>query len=342
MNILFAWLVFTGIALKNGKAINPVTTVGLVDSAGMPAGAEAFRTLRMGDRITAINGDAVDSWNAVMDHLQHASGSTISLTLADGRVLVADVPADAVERRVALAMSMAPFTAPVAGEVIPGRVAAKAGMQKGDTVLSVNATPIAQWGDLLTAIEAAPGKPLELGIGRAGGATTITVVPESTVVNDADGSRVVGKIGLGVETGVRRAPYGILGAMGAGLQQTADASLLIVRMLKGLVSGHVARKSLGGPIAIGQMAGESARMGVEPFLTFMAVISMNLAVLNLLPIPVLDGGQFMFLLGEAIRRKPLPIKLRERLTLAGLAIVITLMVFAFWNDLSRLFVRMAG
>jgi len=115
-----------------------------------------------------------------------------------------------------------------------------------------------------------------------------------------------------------------------------------VRMLKGLVSGNVARSSLGGPIAIGQMAGQSARMGVEPFLTFMAIISMNLAVLNLLPIPVLDGGQFLFLVGEAIRRKPLPLKLRERLTLAGLAIVGALMVFALWNDLTRLVRQIAG
>ena len=342
MNTLFAWLVFSGLALRNGQAVNPVTVIGAVDSAGLPAGAEAFRTLQRGDRITAINGRPVDSWNGVYDALQHSSASAVALTLADGRIVTADVPADAVERRMALAMSLGPFTPAVTGRVIPGRVAATAGVQKGDTVVSVDGQPVVQWADLLTIIERSPGRALRVGLGRATGRMEVTVTPESTTVSDSAGPKVVGKIGVEVYTGFRREPYTVLGAMGAGVKETVNASTLIVRMLKGLVSGNVARSSLGGPIAIGQMAGQSARMGVEPFLTFMAVISMNLAVLNLLPIPVLDGGQFLFLVGEAIRRKPLPLKLRERLTLAGLAIVGALMVFALWNDLTRLVRQIAG
>lgn len=342
MNTLFAWVIFSGLALKNGKAVNPVTTVGAVDSAALPAGAEAFRTLRLGDRITAVNGRPVDSWNSVFDELQHTSGSAVALTLADGRTVTADVPADAVERRMALAMTLGPFTPAVAGRIVPGRVAEKAGMLKGDTVVSVDGQPIAQWADLLALIERSPGRELRVGLGRATGRTEVTVVPESTTVSDSSGPRVVGKIGVEVNTGFRREPYTVVGALGAGVRETVNASTVVVRMLRGLVSGNVARSSLGGPIAIGQMAGQSARMGVEPFLTFMAIISMNLAVLNLLPIPVLDGGQFVFLVGEAVRRKPLPLKLRERLTLAGLAIVAALMVFALWNDLTRLVRQITG
>lgn len=342
MNTLFAWLIFSGLALKNGKAVNPVTVIGVVDSAGLPQGAEAFRALAVGDRITAVNGRAVDSWNSVSDDLQHSAGKEVTLALADGRSVTASVPDDAVERRMALAMSLGPYTPAVAGRVIPGRPAEKAGMQKGDTVVSVNDQPIAQWADLLTVIERSPGQELQVGLGRSGGRTLVTVVPESTTVSDSTGSRVVGKIGVEVFTGFRREPLSVWGAMGAGVTETVNASTVVVRMLKGLVSGNVNRSSLGGPIAIGQMAGQSARMGMEPFLTFMAIISMNLAVLNLLPIPVLDGGQFVFLLGEAVRRKPLPIKLRERLTLAGLAIVAALMVFALWNDLTRLVRQIAG
>ncbi len=342
MNTLFAWLVFSGLALWQGKAVNPVTAIGAVDSAGLPAGAEAFRTLQRGDRITAINGRPVDSWNGVYDALQHTSAAAVALTLADGRTVTADVPADAVERRMALAMSLGPFTPAVTGRVIPGRVAATAGIQKGDTVVSVDGQPVVQWADVLTIIERSPGRELRVGLGRATGRMEVTVTPESTTVSDSAGPRVVGKIGVEVYTGFRREPYTVLGAMGAGVKETVNASTVVVRMLKGLVSGNVARSSLGGPIAIGQMAGQSARMGVEPFLTFMAIISMNLAVLNLLPIPVLDGGQFLFLIGEAIRRKPLPLKLRERLTLAGLAIVGALMVFALWNDLTRLVRQISG
>jgi regulator of sigma E protease len=208
--------------------------------------------------------------------------------------------------------------------------------------VSVNDQPIAQWADLLTVIERSPGRNLRVGLGRATGRTEVSMVPESTTVSDSAGPRVVGKIGVEVSRGLSREPYTVLGAMGAGVTETVNASTVILRVLKGLFSGNVARSSLGGPIAIGQMAGQSARMGVEPFLTFMAIISMNLAVLNLLPIPVLDGGQFMFLLGEAVRRKPLPIKLRERLTLVGLAIVGALIVFATWNDLTRLVRQITG
>ena len=93
----------------------------------------------------------------------------------------------------------------------------------------------------------------------------------------------------------------------------------------------------GGPILIGQLAGESARLGLDAFLDFMALISINLAVLNLLPVPVLDGGQFLFLLAEAVVRRPLPLKLRERLTMVGLVLIVLLMGLAFSNDLRRLF-----
>ncbi len=342
MNTLFAWVIFSGLAFKNGAAVNPVTVIGAVDSAALPAGAESFRTLRRGDRITAVNGRPVDSWNGIFEALQHGSANPVSVSLADGRTVTADVPADAVERRMALASSIGPFTPAVTGRIIPGRVADKAGIVKGDTVVSVDGAPIAQWADLLTVIEKSPGQELHVGLGRATGRTEVLVTPESTSVSDSAGARVVGKIGVEVNTGYRREPLSLFGAMGAGVTETVNASTLVVRMLKGLVSGNVKRSSLGGPIAIGQMAGQSARMGVEPFLVFMAIISMNLAVLNLLPIPVLDGGQFVFLLGEAVRRKPLPLKLRERLTVAGLAIVGALMVFALWNDLTRLVKQIAG
>jgi regulator of sigma E protease len=115
------------------------------------------------------------------------------------------------------------------------------------------------------------------------------------------------------------------------------ASTQIVRTVRGLFSGRISRREVGGPILIGQLAGESARLGLDAFLAFMALISINLAVLNLLPVPVLDGGQFVFLLAEAVVRRPLPLKLRERLTMVGLVLIVLLMGLAFSNDIRRLF-----
>jgi regulator of sigma E protease len=116
-----------------------------------------------------------------------------------------------------------------------------------------------------------------------------------------------------------------------------QASTQIVRTVRGLASGRISRREVGGPILIGQLAGESARLGIDVFLGFMALISINLAILNLLPIPILDGGQFVFLLAEAVTRRPLPLKLRERLTTVGLVLLVLLMGLAFSNDIRRIF-----
>ena len=109
----------------------------------------------------------------------------------------------------------------------------------------------------------------------------------------------------------------------------------MVRVVRGMFSGRVSTREVGGPIAIGIAAGQAAQLGLVAFLAFMATISVNLAVLNLLPVPVLDGGQFLFLLGEGILRRPLSIKLRERLTVVGLILLFLLMVLAFSNDIRR-------
>ena len=107
--------------------------------------------------------------------------------------------------------------------------------------------------------------------------------------------------------------------------------------MRGLFSGRISGRTVGGPILIGQLAGQSARLGLDTFIGFMALISINLAILNLLPVPVLDGGQFLFLLAEAVIRRPVPVKLRDRLTTVGLVLIVLLMGLAFSNDLRRIF-----
>ena len=138
----------------------------------------------------------------------------------------------------------------------------------------------------------------------------------------------------------RHVPLSLGQAIVAGGKQTASVSTQIVRVVRGLFSGRVSTREVGGPIAIGVAAGESAQLGPTAFFGFMALISVQLAVVNLLPIPVLDGGQFLFLLGEAVLRRPLNVRLRERLTLVGLVLIALLMVLAFSNDIRRLLGRL--
>lgn len=336
-NALFAWFAFSVLAVRNGRPVNPVTTVGHVDSTLIPTGAEALRELRAGDRIVAVAGEPVHSWTAIESALQSTPGDTITLALADGRMLALAVHADAVEDRLKLGAVLSPYAAPVVGDVLPNRPAIKAGMLAGDTIVSVDGAAVHQWAEVLRLIEGAPGRTLQLGVARAAGRTTVSVTPDSARTDDSTGVRWVGKIGVEVFRGTRFEPYpSLLAAIGAGFGATVDASSTVIRTVRGLVSGRVSRNTVGGPLAIGQMAGEQARRGLDPFLAFMGLMSINLAVLNLLPIPILDGGQVVFLLGEAVLGRPLPLKLRERLTLVGLVLIVMLMVFAFWNDIVRL------
>jgi regulator of sigma E protease len=156
-------------------------------------------------------------------------------------------------------------------------------------------------------------------------------------VQGADGKpRKVGRLGIQFQTPARRQAYTLPQACAAGARATFNAMTFIVRTVQGLLTRRVSASSVGGPILIAQQAGEFARLGFEPFLEFMALISVNLAVLNLLPVPVLDGGQFLLLLAEGLIRRPVPASLRERLTMLGLVVVVLLMVLAFSNDIQRL------
>jgi len=157
------------------------------------------------------------------------------------------------------------------------------------------------------------------------------------MVKDSAGvQRRTGRLRLGSALPRSHEPLDLGRSLSLAAGQTLTSSTQIVRSVRGMFSGRVSTREVGGPIAIGIAAGEAIRVGLDVYIGFMAAISVNLAVLNLLPIPVLDGGQFLFLLGEAVLRRPLSVKLRERLTLLGLVLIVLLMLLAFSNDIRRL------
>ena len=142
---------------------------------------------------------------------------------------------------------------------------------------------------------------------------------------------------MSLATGTRLGSYEIIGAIGEGARNTVTSAKLIVSIVRGLFTGELSLRQLGGPIAIGQQSGQAARAGLVSFLAFLALISINLAILNLLPVPILDGGQLMFLAAEAIRRQPLSLSVRLRLTQLGFLFIIGLLLLATSNDLIRIF-----
>jgi regulator of sigma E protease len=338
MNALFAWAVFAFLAYKNGRQIDPVTTVGRVMEDAIPPEAAALKQIRPGTRIVRINGDTVGSWDEVVSAMVNTPEPEVRIHFSDGSSVALPIHPDALEERLKAAQALQPFRAPVVGQVLPDKPAARAGIQEGDTIVAVSGKPVQQWYDLLEVLQSSGGQPLKVEVTRGGRRLTFDVTPYVDSIPGPDGKpRAVGRIGVAVGTGFLSEPLTLSQAIAEGWTATIRASTQIVRTVRGLFTGRISGSNVGGPILIGQLAGESARLGLDTFLGFMALISINLAILNLLPIPVLDGGQFLFLLAEAIIRRPLPMKLRERLTTVGLVLIILLMGLAFSNDFRRIF-----
>ena len=336
MNFLFAYLVYAGLAIRNGRQVLEETRVGAVVDSLIPAGAEALRTLQPGDRIASIAGMPVTSWNDVMGQLQNAPGDVIPLTLDDGRTLELSVHSDALRERLYVSQAIQPWRPAVVDSVGPNTAASRAGLQPGDSLLALDGRPITQWQDFQNLVQERPKQPITMLVARGGQRVELRTTTDTAVVPaGGDSNRTIGFLGIGGRLDVRTEEYSLGQALAAGWRQTAESSTQIFRTVRGLFSGRVAGRELGGPILIGQLAGQATRLGLDALLGFMALISVNLAILNLLPIPVLDGGQFLFLLAEGVLRRPLSLKLRERLTAVGLVLILLLMVFAFSNDIRR-------
>jgi regulator of sigma E protease len=338
MNAVFAWLAFSFLAGKNGRQIDPTTTVGRTMEEMVPPGGEALREIPPGSRITGINGRPVTSWNDVIDGIANSPEPEIRIELKGGKTVALPIHQDALEERLKASQALQPYRPAVVGQVLPSRPAARAGVEPGDTIVALNGQRVRQWYDVLEVLQDNRGEAISMELSGPTGRRTIDVRPEVETTQGLDGKpRQVGRVGISVQLDFRSEPLGVGAALVEGWNATVSSSTQIVRTVRGLFSGRISRREVGGPIMIGQLAGESARMGLDPFVAFMALISINLAILNLLPVPVLDGGQFLFLLAEAVIRRPLPLKLRERLTAVGLVLIVLLMGLAFSNDIRRLF-----
>jgi regulator of sigma E protease len=289
MNALFAWLVFAFLAFKNGRQVDPVTTVGRVMEELVPPGGESLRSIPVGTRIETVDGKPVNSWDEIQQGIANSPEDDVRLGLSNRSTVTLRIHPDALEARLKASQAIQPFRPAVVGQVLPSRPAARAGIQAGDTIVAINGRAAEQWYDLLEVLQTNGVKPLKLELAH-GDRRTVELKPEAETFKDADGkSRQVGRIGVAVALDYRSSRLGLWGSIVEGGRATIEASTQIVRTVRGLFTGRISQREVGGPIMIGQLAGESARAGLDPFLAFMALISINLAVLNLLPVPVLDG-----------------------------------------------------
>ncbi len=230
-----------------------------------------------------------------------------------------------------------PSDAPKIGGVMQGMPAAKAGLARGDTVVAIDGKEISSWDQLSETVRASAGRPLAMTVRHEDSSSSeIVVTPEEKPERSAFGEEIGKAYLIGIERFVVVAPVSLASAIGLGAYQTYFWIKMTLLSIVKIFQGSVSARDLGGPILIVQAAGQQAQLGVEYLIRFLGLISVNLGVLNLLPIPVLDGGHLLFFTFEAARGKPLAIRHREMAQQVGLFLLLALMVFVFYNDISRI------
>jgi regulator of sigma E protease len=340
MNFVLAVLIAAAMFMFIGRPVAPAE-VGRVTEGG-PAAQAGLRT---GDRITAVDGKPVQYWEDLARVVQ-ATGRPLEVTVQGregGWRKVALTPVQAKRKdlfgddQLVWEIGASPYLAPAIGDVIPGDPAEQAGLKAADVVVALDGQPVMSWDELAEKIHQRAGQPTRLEVKRGTEALAITVTPKKGKIPGPDGKEMeVGLVGIrpgGATLMVRSNP---LSAMWEGLAWSTDVTVKTGLGLYKIVVGQLDRSNIGGPIQIAKTAGEQARQGLVSLALFTAVISVNLFLLNLLPVPMLDGGHLLFFAFEAVLGRPLSVRKREVAQQVGFALLMLLMVFAFYNDFKRI------
>lgn len=325
-NVILAVFLFV-LAFMIGTAVTEALTstqIGKIDSDS-PADVAS---LKVGDKIISIGGQEVEDWFQLTKIIQGGVNRRLTVTLLRDKTKISRTITPVVDKATGVAyIGALPYMSSEIGYTLPGHPAEKAGLRAGDRILRIDAKPVEQWDDVAGIIHQSAGKELTLEVERGEEVFSVKLTPT------IDPSRGVGVIGISPKMTVHR--LGFLGSIREGLVQTLYFIKLTYWAIWKLITGQVSLRTLGGPIMIVQLAGMAVRFGMASFLTFMAFISINLGVINLLPIPVLDGGHVIFLLAEKIKGGPLSIRARELAQQIGLVILVALMIFVTFNDIMR-------
>jgi regulator of sigma E protease len=340
--ILINWLLF----ISGVTEPRPLLGAPPVGTPAAQAGVEA------GDEVRQVSGVAVAtahdfSWQ-LMQRL--VDGETVKLVVLTrrGDIKLRNIPTAGIDRslinadaldKLGIVPYQPPELKPLIGMVVDDSAAQSAGLQTGDLIQTVDGTPVTTWNELTRAIRQSPAKPVALGLDRNGALMSLTVVPQAV----EESGQTIGRIGIGIGSQlevsqrmmikVRLAPGVALARAGT---QTWDMAIFSLRMVGRILTGEQSWRNISGVVTIASYAGQSAQLGLEPYLKFLALISISLGVLNLLPIPILDGGHLLYYLLEVVKGSPLSERAMEIGQQAGFALLVLLMAFALFNDIHRL------
>jgi regulator of sigma E protease len=341
MNFVLAAVIFALVFMTVGRPVLPAVVGGV-----NPESPAARSGLAPGDRLLAVDGHPVKYWDEVARVVRDGQGRALEITLAgpagaERRLTV--TPARVPERdlfgdeREVWDIGATPFVAPVIGDAVTGYPAEQAGLRSGDTVLAIEGRPVLTWQDLADGISRRADQPTRVQVRRGTEILEVRLTPRAIKDRGPDGKEItVGRIGISPAPGTTYVRANPLAAVRDGVEKTAEITALTAVGLWKIVVGQLDRSNIGGPIQIAQAAGEQARHGLPNLAFFTAVISVNLALLNLLPVPMLDGGHLLFFVCEAILGRPLSVRKREVAQQVGFVLLLMLMVFAVYNDLVRI------
>jgi regulator of sigma E protease len=341
--IFFVFLSITGI-----DDIKPVIRQVQKDSVAQKAG------LQINDRIVSVDDARVDAWYDIDEAVAESNGKTLTLEVNRNSTLLkidvtpelkqgTDLLGDSITYY-DLGISALPELKAIVGDVSPGFPAEKAGLKSGDQIAAINGIPIENWRQMQSIISSSGGAVLTISIKRAGEVFEVNLTPQF-VENKNHLGQVEKRYLIGISTQPIDIPeadlvtkrLNPLKAAVESLNRTYSICALMIRSVIKMIDGSIPKENLGGPIMIAKLAGDQAKQGFDKLVQFIAFISINLAIINLLPIPVLDGGHLLFFTIEAIKGRPVSIKVREVAQQVGLFILILLMILVFYNDITRFF-----
>lgn len=344
-NLLLAVLLYWVLFMHGLPGLKPV--LGEVP-AGTPA---ASAQMQAGETILSVNGVSIPSWQEMRWELMtlalQKDKVKIEAQSADGQRLthlldVSGLQADDLDGEFLDKLGVhlyQPTLLPVIGKLVAGGVAQRAGLREGDIILRANGFLVTDWSVLVEAVRSRPGQSLTLEVKRAGLTFSLVVVPQ--IVHESGVK--VGKIGAGPKVDkaawqamLTEVSYPPLEAFGQALRKTWDTAAISLKMMGKMLVGEVSMRNLSGPITIADYAGQSAQVGLGAYLGFLALISISLGVLNLLPVPLLDGGHLLYYVAELLKGSPVSERTWEIGQKIGIALLGTLMVFAIYNDINRL------
>jgi len=340
-NFLLAIMVLFGLFVRGETGLAPVIEAVAVNSVAEESG------LVVGQEVIAVDGQATSTVSGVRFALLKRLGDSGHIDLTVGNAL-SDVgqrysipivswlgEAEAPDPAAALGLSLGfPPIRPEVGSLSEGGAAARADFRVGDVIIEAAGMQMAQWTDWVEFVRARPNQRFDVLIDRAGNQVTLSVMPQNR--------NAVGTVGMGValpeipDSRIRRQSRGPIEALGAAVNRTYELTVFTFESMWKMVQGLISTKNLSGPIAIAQIAASTAESGFTTWLSFLALLSISLGAINLLPIPVLDGGHIVFHVVEGLMGRPVPEQIQIMSFQVGLAAVFTLMMFAIYNDVARL------